>query len=157
MKNGDTNTRRDGEEPQAPEKLVAAFKELPARRVFVPPAIDSVVLLAAHRRLARPRWAGAGAFRYWLNWPVWAAACLAVLGLVFLFVKPAAVTPVIAQEDVNHDGRVDILDAFQLARELQSGRKVTPRLDLNNDGVVDQHDVEIIAAQAVTLEKGGRS
>src|SRR5579859_1770798 len=102
MKPGDTNTRRDGEEPQAPEKLVAALKELPARRVFVPPAIDSVVLLAAHRRLARPRRSGAVAFRFRLNWPVWAATCLAVLGLVFLFVKPAAVTPAIARMDVNH-------------------------------------------------------
>ncbi|HKW30405.1 MAG TPA: dockerin type I domain-containing protein [Verrucomicrobiae bacterium] len=157
MKQGDINTRRDGEEPQAPEKLVAALKELPARRVFVPPAIDSVVLLAAHRRLARPQRSGPGAFRFWLNWPVWAAACLAVLGLVFLFVKPAAVTPAIARMDVNHDGRVDILDAFQLARELQAGRKVAAGLDLNGDGVVDQRDVEILAAQAVTLKKGGRS
>ena len=157
MNHGDINTRRDGEKPQAPEKLVAALEELPARRVFVPPAIDAAVLLAAHRHLAKPRRPGFGALRAWLNWPVWATACLVVVGLVCFFRKPTEVTPAIALIDINHDGRVDIIDAFQLARELQSGQKAAAGLDLNDDGVVDQRDVEIIAAQAVKLEKGHRS
>ena len=64
-------------------------------------------------------------------------------------------TTTFAREDINHDGRVDILDAFQLARELESGAK--PAADLNGDGVVDQRDADLIAARAVRLEKGGRS
>ena len=61
------------------------------------------------------------------------------------------------REDLNRDGRVDILDAFQLARQLQSGNDPGAGSDLNSDGEVDRRDVEIIAAQAVRLEKGGRS
>ena len=80
-----------------------------------------------------------------------------MLGLVYLFIRPTGGTSAIAREDINRDGRVDILDAFQLARELGSGQKPAPGLDLNGDGVVDSRDVEIIAVQAVKLGKGGRS
>ncbi|MCL4785299.1 MAG: hypothetical protein KJ070_00695 [Verrucomicrobia bacterium] len=52
---------------------------------------------------------------------------------------------------------MDILDAFLLARHLQSGDKPELNLDLNGDGVVDHRDAETIAAEAVKLEKGGRS
>ena len=63
-----------------------------------------------------------------------------------------------AREDVNQDGRVDILDAFQLAREIQSGAALPTALDFNGDGVVDRSDADVIASEAVSLEKkGGRS
>jgi hypothetical protein len=65
--------------------------------------------------------------------------------------------PAYAREDVNRDGRVDILDAFLLARQLQSGDNPGSSLDLNGDGVVDHRDAESIAAKAVKLEKGGQS
>lgn len=47
------NTRHDGEAPNAPARLVAALKEPPPRRVFVPPTVDDAVLTAARRHLAR--------------------------------------------------------------------------------------------------------
>ena len=50
---GDINTRRDSEEPQAPEKLVAALKEPLARRVFVPPVVDQSILGAARKHLEK--------------------------------------------------------------------------------------------------------
>ena len=62
-----------------------------------------------------------------------------------------------AREDVNHDGRVDILDAFALARQLKAGAARATRFDINGDGVVDERDVASIAARAVRLEKGGHS
>ena len=62
-----------------------------------------------------------------------------------------------SQGDLNHDGKVDILDAFALARELRTGVRPTPQMDLNGDGVVDERDVATLAAQAVSLGKGGRS
>jgi hypothetical protein len=86
-----------------------------------------------------------------------AAACLLLAFLTISVVRqngPSAY----AREDVNRDGRVNILDAFQLAREIRSGTELPRALDVNGDGVVDQADAEAVAAEAVSLEKkGGRS
>jgi hypothetical protein len=65
--------------------------------------------------------------------------------------------PTLAREDLNRDGRVDILDAFALSRQLRDGKASSTGLDLNGDGVVDERDAEVIAARAVRLEKGDRS
>ena len=167
MHHGDPNTRRDGEEPIAPGKLVAALKEPPARRVFVPPSMDAAVLRAAREHLGRSlvslapsdgeRVGVRGMFARLLHpWPLWpSVACLAVAGFAYFASRSAQQT--FAREDINHDGRVDILDAFQLARETQSGAKPVTHADLNNDGFVDRHDAELIATHAVKLEKGGKS
>jgi hypothetical protein len=155
MNTSDPNTRRDGEEPTLPPTLAAALKELPARRVFVPPTVDEAVLRAARRQLApRPR-AGLGWLRVRFAWAAIAAACLALIGLIYFFGKTSRDAE-LAREDLNHDGRVDILDAFQLARELRSGEKQAGR-DVNGDGVVDERDAALIATHAVKLEKGKRS
>jgi hypothetical protein len=58
----------------------------------------------------------------------------------------------VAREDVTGDGRVDILDAFALARRIERADVRQP--DLNSDGRVDQRDVEALAARAVRLEGG---
>jgi len=49
---------------------------------------------------------------------------------------------------------VDILDALALARAAQSERQPASNLDLNGDGVVNRRDADLIARQAVKLEKG---
>lgn len=157
MNNSDISPRHDVEEPAAPPKLVAALKEPPPRRVLVPPTVDQAVLHAARQHLIKPQRSGTGLLRSWLVWPAMATACLLLIGLIYFFMKPTGKAPGFALEDINHDGRVDILDAFQLARELQSGAKPAPGLDLNGDGVVDQRDAALLAAHAVKLEKGGRS
>jgi len=168
MKNGDPNTRRDGEEPTAPAKLVAALKEPLARRVFVPPSVDAAVLKVARQHftrstasLSRSDGKRAGVrdmlayfFKPWILWPTVATTCFALAGLAYFASRPVHL---FAREDLNHDGRVDILDAFQLARETQSGAKPAVTVDLNHDGRVDRRDVELIATHAVLLEKGGRS
>ena len=58
----------------------------------------------------------------------------------------------LAREDVNGDGRVDILDALALSRQIDRG--TAGRFDLNGDGRVDQQDVHAVAAHAVRLESG---
>ena len=151
---GDINTRRDSEEPQAPAKLVAALKDPLPRRVFVPPAVDQAILRASRKHLETAPPSRPQRLRAWFFWPAMAAACLALIAVVHFFEKSSGKTE-FAREDINHDGRVDILDAFQFARELQSG--VKDAADLNGDGVADQRDVDLIAARAVKLEKGGRS
>ena len=157
MDNDDINTRHDGEELSAPPRLVAALKELPARRVFVPPTVDESVLRAAHRHLARPQRSGSSLFRFWLSWSFAAAACLAVIGLAWFLANPGGRAPTFAREDINQDGQVNILDAFQLARQIHLDRKSVAGMDLNGDGMVDGGDVAIVAAHAVKLEKGGPS
>ena len=168
MNNGDSNTRRDVEEPKAPAKLVAALKEPPARRAFVPPSMDVAILRAARQHLARTtsslapsdgeragvRGAFARFLKPWILWPTVATACLTLMGLIHFTSRQSQSQ--FAREDVNQDGRVDILDAFQLARESQSGTSPAG-IDLNEDGRIDRRDAEFIATRAVKLEKGGKS
>ena len=153
----DTNNNRpraDGE-PEVPPVLVVALRQLRLPRTFVPPSVDVAVLKSARQHLARPRQTR-GWLRPWLFWPALATACI-VLMLFVPGINRRSPAPDFPREDLNHDGRVDILDAFQLARQLQSGAKLAPGFDLNGDGAVDRHDAEVIAAHAVKLEKGKRS
>ncbi len=73
-------------------------------------------------------------------------------------------SPVLAEgrADVDHNGRVDILDAFQLARSIEArgpanvtrSDAADTQWDLNGDGRVDKDDVSLVAAAAVRLDKG---
>ena len=56
--------------------------------------------------------------------------------------------------DFDGDGRVDILDAFALARHLESAHKPKDKWDMNGDGIVDRADVDRIAMAAVSLKRG---
>lgn len=148
------NRPEAGEPPDAPPRLLAAFKQLQSQRVFVPPSVDESVLRAARKHLAEPKRRGASLLRQWLFWPAFASACLCLVLLAYTFLNHGRQK--FAREDVNHDGHVDILDAFALARQVKSGGAASA-LDLNADGVVDRRDAEVIAGHAVKLEKGGRS
>ena len=155
MNPSDPNPRRDGEEPTAPAKLVAALKEPPSRRAFVPRSVDAAVLHAARQHFAQPARTRLSLFRSWLAWPAVATSAVVLLGFGYFWFRQDESTR-FAREDINRDGRVDILDAFQLARETQSGSQSEAR-DLNGDGVVDHRDAEFIATRVVSLEKGGKS
>ena len=52
--------------------------------------------------------------------------------------------------DVDRDGRVDILDAFALARQM-SASPTNAQGDQNGDGVVNDEDIQLVARTAVTL------
>ncbi len=148
--NGADQNNEDG--LKAPEPLVAELKRVASTDLFIPRAVDDAVLLAARNALQPenpPR-----LFR--LRLLPWLTAATAVLILALsVWFRPFAHRPVIASGDVNHDGRVDILDAFVLARELKAPAHPGATLDINGDGIVDQRDVTTLAARAVQLEKGG--
>jgi len=152
-----TGNHNDGQEEalQAPPKLVAGLVRLPRERLFIPRTIDEAVLREARRHLSKPE-------RPKFPWrrlvPRFAAAALVLL-LAYVFARHGSDSrpPVFAREDLNHDGRIDILDAFALARQLKSGPPPGRGQDINGDGVVDERDVETIASQAVRLGKGGPS
>jgi hypothetical protein len=157
MKMTENGHDHEDESIQAPADLVSALRRLPREPLFVPPTVDEAILRAARRQLSPPE----SPRVVWLRWVPWlAAAAAAALLLVRIPGFHRTSIPVrlrVGIEDLNHDGRVDILDAFALARQLKSGASPDRHLDINGDGVVDERDVAAIAAQAVKLEKGGRS
>ena len=66
---------------------------------------------------------------------------------------PQQTTLAAIPSDLDHNGRVDILDAFHLARQLDAD--IAPAAgDINSDGRIDRADVEAIAMKAVTLTQG---
>lgn len=60
-------------------------------------------------------------------------------------------------EDIDASGRVDILDAFTLARYIDRDSAYRPTWDFNNDGQLDQHDVDAVAHRAVKLNLIGEA
>jgi len=156
MQTANHNDGHDDEGLQAPQKLVAAFSQLPRERIFIPRTVDEAVLREARRKLAKsesPKFP----WRRLIPHFAMAAALVALLAYGFIRNGSRSLAPVFAREDLNHDGRVDILDAFALARQLKAGPVSGPGRDINGDGVGDERDVETIAAQAVRLEKRGPS
>jgi hypothetical protein len=170
----------------APPELVSALKRLPQERLFVPPTVDEAVVRAAREHLGEGKLGKStfrrSAFSEWLSlsvsWKVWlgASAAVVVLALVayqfllpgrgrtfgvgnpFASSKPVS-EPVQAPlpGNANTERRMDILDAFTLARQLKSGPVHEPRWDVNHDGIVDERDVRAIAIEVVRVDKGGRS
>ena len=53
--------------------------------------------------------------------------------------------------DVDRSGRVDIVDAYLVARRLKSMQAPDPKWDFNGDGRIDGADVDFIATRAVRL------
>jgi hypothetical protein len=150
------NNQPDSEQHlQAPPKLVAALKENSQEKIFVPVYIDRNVLEAARRQLNKPAKTPAGGIHHWIFlWSAFAIGCVVSAGIIWLLMTPS---PRFAREDLNHDGTVDILDSFALARELKSGNRLPAGFDVNGDGVVDERDVALIAARAVAIGKESRS
>ncbi len=140
-------------EPQVSPRLGRALGALRKTSVFIPPAVDEAVLAKAGPRLARIR--AQHLQRRQAHWLA-LAACLALVAMLAYWVPNLSHSKHFAREDLNHDRRVDILDAFQLARELRDGT-TRPAEDFDGDGKVDAADVEFLAKRAVSLEKGGRS
>lgn len=59
----------------------------------------------------------------------------------------------VAAGDLDANGRVNILDAYTLARRIEQGR-ANQSFDLDADGNVDQRDIDWIANQAVAIKPG---
>jgi hypothetical protein len=88
----------------------------------------------------------------------WSGAAAAVLLLAFvlppLLREPALPPAAPLHGDVDRDGRVDVLDAFALARALEAARAeaIDKAIgDANADGRLDRQDVDAIVRDAVDL------
>jgi hypothetical protein len=127
------------------DKFVEDIKKLYRASVSVPPEVDRAILdkasqklILSRKRIRILRWAGSVAA---------AAAIIIFACLLFFNTRP---TPA----DIDGNGRVDILDAFKLAKQIQSATTPEKKWDLNGDGLVNKDDVDIVANTAVSLDKG---
>ena len=174
-----------GLSPKFSEDLNTLFKP----HLSVPPEVDRAVLDQVHRHLSR-RYRPRRAFRWAASTA--AAAAVIIFAFILNIAReptaemareaaqdtakkytsytarkpaPALVSSVIAeaQIDIDQNGRVDILDAFKLARHVES--ESTDRTetnlslrkqgwDINGDGLVNRKDVDLVASAAVRLDKG---
>ena len=142
------------EELKAPPQLIAALRQASSERIFVPPAIDQTILKAANRQLIFSR-RGRGRRVWW--WTTLTTASAVVVAFALVTTQWHSPKERFAREDVNHDGQLDILDAFALARQVKQGSFSDKKLDLNGDGVIDEKDAATIAAHVVKLDRGGKS
>ena len=144
--------------PQDAHRLAGDIARLAETTIEIPPAVDDALLAAARRTLTARR-----AKRRALRFAGWTAAA-ASLGLALWVggsllgprdaVRNAALVQAPAlRGDLDRSGRVDILDAFALARRLQAGEG-SVESDVNGDGLIDSADVEAIALIAVRLPEG---
>lgn len=147
------------QESDAPPGLIHAIRQLRSKSIPVPRSLDDSVLNAARRALNQPALVESTASRWWAvqNWPAWVRIPgLAAAGLLVAFLTFLLVPSRYAREDINRDHIVNILDAFQLARELRAGAALPPAFDFNGDGVVNQADADAVAAEAVRLKRSSR-
>jgi len=126
----------------------------PPEPIEVPAAREAEILDGASRASGR-----AGRRRTWRLIAIPAVAAAAAL-LVFLLIGGRDPSPERAEErprlalpaaDVNQDHTLDILDAFALARTIESGGATRPDWDFNHDNVIDALDVDCIAQLAVSV------
>src|SRR5665213_1192970 len=146
MEDEDSNTS-NVPEPALPARLRAELADLYAPRVRVPAQMDAVILSRAKAGYARR-----ARFRRAARWTSAVAGLAGAVALAFI-VRSALVRPpaTFARGDVNHDGKINILDAYIVAKRLASGGTPDPAWDVNGDGVVDQKDVDWIAQAAVRM------
>jgi hypothetical protein len=138
-------------------RLPAGLRGLYAPPRGVPAELDRVIVSAGRAAMAgRRRW------RLVMRWGVGAAAAAAIIVVAIHLMpgSPAPQSPAGQQakqtgEDLNHDGKVDMLDAYLLARRVELKEKMGRELDLNQDGVVDRKDADVIALEAVKLKPEG--
>jgi hypothetical protein len=143
-----------------PSKLSADLKALFEPQVGIPHEVDHAVMDRAHKHLA-PLQSGKGR-RMRIHWGWRIAAAAAVIILAFSLDLTKQHDPKTdgfslskAQaEDIDRNGRVDILDAFKLARHIESAGRTETEWDFNGDGLIDHSDVDMIAHAAVRLDKG---
>lgn len=159
---GDSHQPPPPAEPELPPRLLADLSRLYRLDVPVPPALDEAILRAGRAGVARRlrfrrllRLGGAGA----------AAAALLLLAVGIFRARQEGSAPVAVQappaspsrvaEDIDGSGRVDILDAFVVAKALDLGKTTQPAWDLDGDGAVDRQDVQRIASAAVDVSGSG--
>jgi len=134
------------------EDLRTLFKP----QLSVPPEVDRAVIDKSHQHFIPKHWRHR-IFQHISLWRIAAAAAVIIFAFSLnLTQKPGPTINssfiVKAQAvDIDRNGRVDILDAFKLARHIESANRTDKKWDINEDGVVNGKDVDLVASAAVSL------
>lgn len=147
--------RRREDDPKLPERLETGLGGLFQPRADERRELDRRVALAARahfdaRRRVLP---GPGNPRFARRWVLRAAAVLVLALGGWVLVRSLTTAPRtqdVARADRDGNGRVDVLDAFQLAREVERGA-AEARWDVDGNGRVDRADAQAIAVIAVRI------
>ena len=153
--------------PKLSEDLNTLFKP----QFSVPPELDRAIMDRANRRLVQRHWRHR-VFRHISLWRVAAAAAVIIFAFSLNLTQkpwPSTSRTVLVEAqavDIDRNGRVDILDAFKLARHVESADRSKTNLspvsgtvqalrkqewDINGDGLVNRNDVDLVASAAVRL------
>jgi len=131
-------------------------------QLSVPAEVDRAILDRAHAHFTSREFGKSGRRRFrWVSlWKVAAAAAVVIFAFSLnLTNKPVptvhrAVLAKAGAVDFDRNGRVDILDAFKLARQIELASNTRADLDINGDGLINRGDVDTVALAAVRLDKG---
>ena len=163
----DKQGQADSTEPKLPKEVTSELKRLFGPSIEISEAIDQAVLADAQRVLSQDvrvdSQRQAQGMGRWALGLVAAGSLAAVLVLVMLPNEPesdvvanrgaestAATSEIVSQRDIDGNGRVDILDAYTLSRMIENSTAGISR-DQNNDNILDDNDVNLVAEAAVTL------
>lgn len=151
------NFEEQFEEPkiQPSDEFSEDLKKLIKPPKPVPEAVDKFIIT-----LAEKKFAGKRTYKL-LRWIAPAASVAAAVILVVISIAPSKTTKQVslatqsfAKEDIDHNGRVNILDAMKLDKEITNVKAANIGWDVNKDGLVDKKDVDLVAYAAVRLNKG---
>ena len=143
--------------PGVSSKFSADLKAIFKPDASIPPEVDRAIMDTASqhfiRRQRMPR-----IFRISA-----AAAAVIVISLLTLeltisprstSLRSDVATAKTAKIDIDRNGDENILDAFELARHIESTTHPNIKWDINGDGEVNRKDVDYVAYAAVRLDKG---
>ena len=151
-------------EPTFPDRLAQDLRSVVRVDLPVPGEIEDELLSMARRRLDR-----SSRLRVQIRRaaPLAAAAGLAITAWIGLWWMRGGGTGLVVPQpdqtiaasvfDIDASGRVDVLDAFIIARALDRGGMTHSAWDVTGDGAVSRRDVDAVAAAAVSIVGGSRS
>ena len=144
-----------------PSKLSADLNVLFKPQLGVPPEVDRAVMDRAHKHFTGLKSTNNDTrSRFHWVWRIAAAAAVIIFAFSLDLTKqtgPATDRFSLSKTqaiDIDRNGRVDILDAFKLARHIESVGNTETKWDFNGDGLIDRSDVDMVALAAVRLDKG---
>ncbi len=150
------------EDLEACGKLSADLDTLFEPQLSVPSEVDRAIMDRAGRHFVGRKFTQSGRRRFrWVSlWKVAAAAAVVIFAFSLDLTEEPAPTVDYADVakagavDFDRNGRVDILDAFKLARQIELASNTEIGWDINGDGLVNRADVDVVAMAAVRLDRG---